>query len=584
MFLLSLYGIYVFAVDTPSVIFAGNTPNNFTNISGTILLQLNVSDGVNFTNVTFFVMNYTNSVIEIGVNTSQNQTRYFFNWNTNSGSFRDDINYRIMANGTNVTGTSFTIIDERRIFNVTIDNTPPVVTFVNDAPLTNPDETDFITSTTQQINFSASVVDAIARHMTGPCLLKVNPTNNTQGGILANFSVLNPGAGFNNGFQNNTIANFTLAAGNFSEGVNTYRVECRQNPGTNITGNSTVKTLTLDLNNPMINITLLDINEVEQTQFGAGSEIKVKCLRADTASGANSTEIFTQNPVETALVLQKRDTSLVSAGSSLQAIEFVIPSTDTFQLGTYLVGCDVRDRAGFRQTRNVTFEILKKAPSGSSAYVVPGFKEPIAKTVIGVGGSSYAGDLTVDGLARLMSETAKVSMNIDGQEHSFTVTEIGEGYVMLEVASDHFEVRVNEGETKQVDVDADGLNDLNVNLNMIYKNKADLVFTLLAEQTPVSTTPEDGTTTPVTPSTSDVQEGGFSFVTLFVILIILILLAFVVLHFMRKKDRGGGPVSSSDIRFTARDLGMQRERDVPFGGYNNSPGPKAPPTPPKSFY
>ncbi len=101
---------------------------------------------------------------------------------------------------------------------------------------------------------------------------------------------------------------------------------------------------------------------------------------------------------------------------------------------------------------------------------------------------------------------------------------------------------------------------------MIYKNKADLVFTLLAEKTPVAP-PSPGEAVP--PSEEVVvpeEEEGFStLLTLFVVLIIIVLLAFVILHFVRKRQQGGD--EGKGIRFTPKDLGMVRESgEETFGG------------------
>ena len=576
-FLLSLYVALVYALESDSVVFAGATPTNGSNVSGTITLQLNASNLVNFTNVTFSVLNRTGSLIQIGINFTQNQSRYFITWDTGNGNFRDDnMGYTIVANGTNVTGSSLNAVEAyvgTGANNITIDNTVPTVTYDDTAgsAFANPDATDYFNSTPVILAFNFSITDGTMRSMTGPCIVKIDFSNSTMGGNLTSVATQ---------FANTSKFNLTTSLGAGYEGSHAYRVECRQDAGTNVTGNSTSRTIILDISAPTINMSFIDpLNNLASTSFGLGSEVLAKCSRGDSISGINHTEILLKAPYDQSFISKKVDDTLVPA-TSTASTEYTVQSEDTNSLGTYIVECRSIDRAGIILIRNSTFEVETQTPPSTSAYAVPGFKEPIAKTIIGVGGVADAGDLTADGVARLMAETAVVTININGQKHSFTVNEVGEGFVMLEVASEPFEVRINEGETKEVDVDADGLNDISVNLNMIYKNKADLVFNLLAEQTPagpaLAETGEEGDG--ITPESA--EEGKFSWTTLFVIIILLILAAFLVMYFLRRRQQGGQD-SSTGIKFTPKDLGMSREPgEETFGGYPYKAPPASQPTQP----
>ncbi len=378
-------------------------------------------------------------------------------------------------------------------------------------------------------------------------------------------------------FANNTQLNlsYTIASATVSEGIYDYRVSCRDNLQTQNTANTTARTITVDYSIPMINITFLDIADTEQTQFGPNAEVTLRCERTDKTAGVNFTEISIKTPADSTFISKKIDNSLLNPSTSFAHTEFTYPSAETQNLGFYDVQCRAIDRAGNLYTTNKTFEITTQAPPSSSAYAIPGFKEPIAKTIIGVGGVSNIGTLSSDGFARMMAETAIVIMTVNGEEHSFTILEVGDGYVKMEVASDPFEVRINEGETKEIDVDANGLNDLSVNLNMIYKSKADLVFTLLTTPTPTGTTP-----TPQRPGEEEVlpeevDEAGFSWTTLFILLIVILLVVFFILHYVRRRQQGDSGEQTGTIRFTPKDLGMNREPEQNIGGYR---APSQPPS------
>jgi hypothetical protein len=73
--------------------------------------------------------------------------------------------------------------------------------------------------------------------------------------------------------------------------------------------------------------------------------------------------------------------------------------------------------------------------------------------------------------------------NVD--EHQVTVLEVNveEGYVVLQIESDAIEVTLTLGESKEIDLDDDGVNDLKVTLNSISEDgKADVDMEVLSEE------------------------------------------------------------------------------------------------------
>ncbi|MEK6839615.1 MAG: hypothetical protein AABX72_01625, partial [Nanoarchaeota archaeon] len=338
---------------------------------------------------------------------------------TTGTNFSDNINYMIIANITNVSsnasGPLVVNIIGANITNITIDNTPPTVTFVGSGGNTNPDLTDNATyiNSTSAITINFTVIDSTFRHMTGPCNVTLDPTNSTLGASLNGTSE----------FANNTnfVLAFTLTPS--LEGLRNYRVECRDNVDTNNTGNTTIRTLAFDLSPPFINISFFDLSQQEKIQFGLGSEVTIKCKRADTISGFNLTQIFLQNPFDSQLNSKRIDISSAT-GTNFIATEFVIPSSETEQLGTYTAACHVTDKAGIIHRVNKTFEIITQAPLSSSAFGIPGFSAPVGKTKINSGVTSDGGKLGPDGISRLMQAGGSLKLDIKGQDHTVTIVTI----------------------------------------------------------------------------------------------------------------------------------------------------------------
>jgi len=73
---------------------------------------------------------------------------------------------------------------------------------------------------------------------------------------------------------------------------------------------------------------------------------------------------------------------------------------------------------------------------------------------------------------------------IDGETHTGKIISIGAGYVVIQISSDPQDVKVLIGETKQVDVDGDGIMDISVTLNGITGGKPDLTIVDLTWTTP----------------------------------------------------------------------------------------------------
>jgi hypothetical protein len=89
-----------------------------------------------------------------------------------------------------------------------------------------------------------------------------------------------------------------------------------------------------------------------------------------------------------------------------------------------------------------------------------------------------------------------ISLKINHVYHIIKVLELKNNYVTLGIYSDPMTVKLNAGETKEIDVDGDGVIDLIIYLDGVSNGKAYLTFTVIA---PKAETPTvlSGTPTPV---------------------------------------------------------------------------------------
>ena len=97
-----------------------------------------------------------------------------------------------------------------------------------------------------------------------------------------------------------------------------------------------------------------------------------------------------------------------------------------------------------------------------------------------------------------LSEGQAVSFDTaGGVSNTATITEIGGDYVVITLATVPSGVHLNLGETKKIDVNGDGVNDIQMTLNSIIDGKADITFLQLTTAN-VTTLPKTGvTTTPI---------------------------------------------------------------------------------------
>lgn len=181
-------------------------------------------------------------------------------------------------------------------------------------------------------------------------------------------------------------------------------------------------------------------------------------------------------------------------------------------------------------TKSFTISVSSSTSTGNSgggSTAVPSSKNIITGTI------------TETGKTVSMSLGETIILGIAGESHSAKLKRIGADYVVLTISSDPFDVTINTGKTENVDVNADGTNDIGITLNSIINGKANITFKAISEVIPSTTSiakeeAEETTTPPSTtkPGITGAVIGGVTstYGISAIIFIALILIAFLVIR------------------------------------------------------
>lgn len=262
----------------------------------------------------------------------------------------------------------------------------------------------------------------------------------------------------------------------------------------------------------------------DRTISPSGSII-YSCSSADGQSGLQKIKWKLTRPDSTTVTKAFAETS---AGK--HTITFT--GTDTTPKGTYTVECTALDNVGneivHTSTSSQTFQVISSVVEyGGDAGSADGGTEET---------TTYDIDFSKDEEANLKAQQGIVkTFTFDGKtEHTITFSEVTETSAKITIASTPVEVTLVIGETKNVDVNGDGANDLAVKLNSITNNKADITVTKIQagadkivsqETTPVAPSGQPSTGEQQPPAEqvppAEVEEGGSSAWIWIVILVVL---------------------------------------------------------------
>jgi len=381
---------------------------------------------------------------------------------------------------------------------------------------------------------------------------------------------------------NLTSANVTwsLANGTFPDGTYTINVSNVNNATNNNNFSSSTISVTVDNTNPQANITIADTEGNDLTtdkEAGYGKELDINCVPGDTTAGlvtANHTiaVIFPGVTSYQNLTLLENSVTLMRASLS---------ESETGILGVFGISCFTWDKAGNSNTTFLNVTVISVIAGKGSPFADPNFKAPIANKVVGKDtvedyGSKF-GNIPEQGVARLIKKLGAITFLIGDEEHTIKVEELTDDTVTLLISSEPFTLEMKTEETKEVDVNADGTNDLEIYFHKVHQKSADLVFkaisTPVVEEEPEVVQPPAET---VTSSQTETKKSEYGWImTLLALVLVAAIFMFVVHKFAR---RGGGQDdgTGNKVKFTPRDLGAHREEgswNTPQETQNKEKGP-----------
>ncbi len=347
-------------------------------------------------------------------------------------------------------------------------------------------------NTSDQRTIRIDTTNPLVNHTTGSV---INNTNLTVASIFVNYTV-----------TETNLANITFVVSNASNGSQIFNTSTLfttdrlfMNYTVNGDGNYTLNvTVTDTLNHRNMTVNrFVTVDLVAPVVTFSVSPVNLNPVEAVTIGSCVATDRMDPN-VQGILSIKKAGQSgytSVSAGSY----------TDTNAEGVYTVRCTSDDFAGNSVTLEKTFTVAGGGVSGGSSG--------------GGGGSSSApGPIVKKSLMRGAAELEETPVSIESSEawdiegsvqyaaatpgevysfsfvplasdtgvaedHSIVISNVDEeaGTVTLIIESDPQEITLSIGESKEVDLDSDGVTDLLVTLNGITDGLADVTFAKLGD-------------------------------------------------------------------------------------------------------
>ena len=216
--------------------------------------------------------------------------------------------------------------------------------------------------------------------------------------------------------------------------------------------------------------------------------------------------------------------------------------TDTSTVGSYTVTCRSADTAGnwgaWTADQTITVSTSTSTitnSAGSSSSSSSSTVTATETTDVEAGATENLGTLTqtiannvIMGIESVASFSMVTSSNMAAlASHSVTVSEITDTSATIIIESEPITLTLEIGDIEQVDVDGDGINDLEVTLNDIIDEKADLTINTLVE------TPEE-LTEPTTPEPQPTPKAK-STTGWWIVLIIVVVGLLAWFFFFKKK-------------------------------------------------
>ncbi len=492
-----------------------STPLEYANVTDTVTLTVTVADAHNVSNVTFYGHSPTTASWVICANTTTGLNDFALTgitctWDTSidadiSSSFGLYNELNITAEVLNDTEGTYYSEDNVTNVRISVSNTAPTITFDS---VSSPGDSTYNNTGSAVFNLSTNVTDLVyGAGLT--CAYTVDGSSTNR--IITETS-------------NDTHTNTSVTA----EGSHSWYVTCNNSAGLSTT--TATRSFVYDVTNPNSTVSIVGTKNGQQDQtltaggeIDFGTEVTINCGVNDTTSGINTTRSSISILYPGVANYQNVSSSLITSANQTLSVDLLRVDTDT--LGEMRILCTLVDLAGNDFTRYYNLTTITVVNQGTSAFAAEGFEAPVGKIKLSSGTVSDAGRLTTEGESRLMKVNSAIKFDMVGEEHKIEVIAASTTEVTVKVTSEAQEVTITAGESESVDVNGDGIADLEMTYHKLFSGSyADITFALTSEAVEVSDEVEEvEDMISETESEEYVEQKGGLTVTLAVIVIILII-------------------------------------------------------------
>ena len=331
---------------------------------------------------------------------------------------------------------------------------------------------------------------------------------------------------------NQLLWNLTLTSTNFSVDLN-HTVNITLFNGTSYYSASAATVQNIDSTVPIGHVQFLEsdgTNFTSSLKSNWGADVQVNCTVLDAISSLDISKSYISIKYPG---LASYSENLTLTKNTTAQVVATISGSDLQRLGEISIRCFSQDNAGNTLEKILNFSTQSfvvgagSQAGGSGVAAIAGWSNPVGTIKIGSGTVSDGGRLTTEGESRLMKTNAAIKFDISGESHRIEVKTATGDSVVLTISSEPFDVTINAGEVEEVDINGDGIADLEVTYHKLFANAwADLTFKQISVPVEAEAS-NDGASADTTATADDTAEyadanGGLT-VTLAVIVIILII-------------------------------------------------------------
>jgi len=260
-------------------------------------------------------------------------------------------------------------------------------------------------------------------------------------------------------------------------------------------------------------------------RISIGDTVTFTCSASDVGSGLKSTGyIWNVN-------LGGSDTQIIDQTDTTLTLTSSSSSMTTNKAGDYIAKCTPYDLLGHAGTEATLSYIVTASTGGSSSS---GGGSSSSSTT-----ATFDADLSIENSASMSGNVGRIrSFSFDGTtKHTLTFKEITANSAKIEIASTPIEVLLNVGESKEVDLNADGTNDLKVTLDGIKFGSTASVSIEKLEEGAKKVVEEDREAAGLEPKTGEepTTEPKSAGRTWWIILLVIVILAVVLYYAFKKK-------------------------------------------------